>query len=64
VGGPQNYRVEFFLKVTNLYKCLGLADIEHLSHQDQSTVNLVARDLIDEREVVLVGEEEFVRWRW
>ena len=36
--------------MTNLYDCLGLA----------STVNLVARDLIDEREFVLVGKEGFV----
>jgi hypothetical protein len=60
VGGPQNNRVEFFLEVTNLYDCLGLAEVKHLSHQDQSTVNLVAQDLIDEREFVLVGEEGFV----
>ncbi len=60
VGGPQNNQVEFFLEVTNLYDCLGLADDKHLSHQDQSTVNLVARDLINEREFVLVGKEGFV----
>ena len=49
-GEKPNNRVEFFLEVTNLYDCLGLA----------STVNLVARDLIDEREFVLVGKEGFV----
>ncbi len=60
MGGPQNNRVEFFLEVTNLYDCLRLADIEHLAHQYQSTVNLISQDLADKREVVLVGKERFV----
>ena len=61
VGGPQNNRVEFFLEVKNLHNCFGLADVKHLLHQHQSTVNLIAQDLINEREVVLVGKERFVR---
>jgi hypothetical protein len=60
VGGPQNNPIKFFFKVTNLHHCFGLADVKHLSHQNQSTVNLNARDLINERKVVLVGKERFV----
>jgi hypothetical protein len=60
VGGPQNNQVEFILEVTTLHNCFGLAGVEHLLHQNQSTVNLIARDLIDEREVVLVDEERFL----
>ena len=52
VGGPQNNQVEFFLEVTNLHNCLGLAEVEHLLRQNQSTVDLIARDLINEREYV------------
>jgi hypothetical protein len=55
VGRPQN-----FLKVKNLHDCLGLADVKHLLHQNQSTVNQIARDLINKKEAVLVGEERFV----
>ncbi len=60
MGGPQNNRVKFFLEVTNLYDCLRLTYVEHLAHQYQSTVNLISLDLIDEKELVFVGEERFV----
>ncbi len=60
MGGPQNNQVEFFLEVTNLHNCFRLTGIQHLLHQNQSTVNLIARDLIDEIEVMLVGEERFL----
>ena len=60
MGEPQNNRVKFFLKVMSLYDCLGLADVKHLARQYQFTVNLISQDLINEREVVFVGEERFV----
>jgi hypothetical protein len=57
---PKLNRVEFLLKVTNLHNGLGLADVKHLSHQHQSTMNLVACFLIKEREFILVSKERLV----
>jgi hypothetical protein len=60
VGRPKLNCVEFLLKVKNLHDGLVLADIKHLPHQHQSTMNLVAHFLIKEREFVLVSKERLV----
>ena len=60
MGWPDDNCIEFLLEVTNLYNSLGLAYIEHPAHQDETTVNLVLRNLVNEREVVFVGEKPLI----
>ena len=60
VGWPDDNHIKFLLKVTNLYNSLGLAYIKHPAHQDETTVNLVPLNLINEREVILVGKKRLI----
>jgi hypothetical protein len=62
VGWPDDNHIKFLLKVTNLYNSLGLAYIKHPAHQDETTVNLVPLNLINEREVILVGKKRLIGW--
>ncbi len=62
VGWPKLNCVEFLHRVTYFHEGLGLADIEHLPHQHQSTKNFVAHFLIKGREFILVSKEGLVGW--
>jgi hypothetical protein len=34
-------RIKFFFEVMDLYNCFWLADVKHLAHEDQTTMNFV-----------------------
>ena len=58
--GPDHNRIKFFFKVTDLYDCFWLADIKHIAHEGQTTMNFVPGFLVGEGGFVFVSKGQVI----